>query len=116
MPVVSEGGDRDVRFFYLSGVEQVSALGSCQQRLCGGVPFTSVPKGNVGDGGISEESVAHDEHVVGCITQSEGFVKHAAVSLLVAVVDVVLHHQLQTVYGADVVRKVFHTNHVSGIG
>ena len=116
MPVVSEGGDRDVRFFYLSGVEQVSALGSCQQRLCGGVPFASVPKGDVGDGGIGEESVAHDEHVVGCIAQSEGFVKHTAVGLLVAVVDVVLHHQLQTVYRADVVRKVFHANHVAGIG
>ena len=59
--------------------------------------------------------MAHDEHVVGRIAQSEGFVEHTAVSLLVAVVDVVLHHQLQTMYGADVVRKVFHANHVACI-
>ena len=116
MPVVSEGGDRDVRFFYLSGVEQVSALGSGQQRLCGGMPFASVPKGDVGDRGIGEESVAHDEYVVSRIAQSEGFVEHTTVGLLVAIVDVVLRHQLQTMYGADVVRKVFHTNHVAGIG
>ena len=116
MPVVSEGGDRDVRFFYLSGVEQVSALGSCQQRLCRGVPLTSVPEGDVSDRSIGEESVAHDEHVVSRIAQSEDFVEHVAVGLLIAVVNVVLHHQLQTVYGADVVGKVFHTNHVAGIG
>ena len=80
------------------------------------MPLASVPEGDVGDGGIGEESVAHDEHVVGRIAQGKGFVEHVAVGLLVTVVDVVLHHQLQTVYGADVVRKVFHTNHVSGIG
>ena len=80
------------------------------------MPLTSVPKGDVGDRGIGEESVAHDEYVVSRIAQSEDFVEHVAVGLLIAVVNVVLHRQSQTVYGADAVGKVFHTNHVAGIG
>lgn len=116
MPVASEGGGRDVRFFYLSGVEEVAALGSFQQGTCGGVPLASVPEGDVGDGGVGEESVADDEHVVGLTAEGKDFVEHAAVGPFVAVVEIVAHHELQTVYGADAVGKVFHADHVAGVG
>ena len=116
VPVASERGGRDVRFFYLSGVEEVAALGTFQQGMRGGVPLASVPEGDVGDGGVGEESVADDEHVVGLAAEGEGFVEHTAVGPFVAVVDVVAHHELQTVYGADAVGKVFHADHVAGVG
>ena len=62
-----------------------------------GVVLRWVGKGNVGDGGMSEEWVGEDEEVVGCMREREGLVKDGGVRVVVGVVDVVVEEELESV-------------------
>ena len=70
-------------------------MGAAEQRLGRGAPVVAVPKRNVGNGGVGEPSVAHEQHIVGTGAGGKAGIERPAVGPLVGVVQMVCRKQTQ---------------------
>ena len=81
---------RDVGFADDAFVEEEGTHGAGKQGMAGGEPAVAGKDGKVGEGGVGDESVLHDDDVVAGTLLRQQFVEPRAVEALEGIVDTVV--------------------------